>query len=180
MKPKRPLTKEDRDLWGAVTRGIAPYHASAVAPVKHCAAGLSSDHAIAPRPLARAKPQPTTTKPPAMLAGDPKLDKRAARGRIAIDATLDLHGYNQAAAHLALFQFLARAKAHHQRCVLVITGKGATSTGSGILRRRFLEWIDERDFRDYISRVATAHQRHGGAGAFYIFLKSADAKRFSR
>ena len=134
---------------------------------------------MAPRPLARAK-SPAAAKPPATQAGDPKLDRRAARGRIAIDATLDLHGYNQAAAHLALHQFLACAKAHHRRCVLVITGKGATSTGSGILRRRFLEWIDERDIRESISRVASAHQRHGGAGAFYVFLKSAEGNRPSR
>ncbi len=186
MKAKRHLTKDDREAWFAVTRGIEPYHASPVAPAPACATGVASERTVPPGASAPAKAPPSHRPPafshsanqsPATRAGDPKLDRRAARGRLPIDATLDLHGFNQAAAHGALRQFLARAKARHHRCVLVITGKGAKSSGPGILRRRFLEWVDERDVRESIARVAQAHQRHGGAGAFYVFLKSSRPQR---
>ena len=181
MSGKRKLTRDDRAVWSHVTRGIEPYHAPAIAPAPSHETGLADERPV----MARARPMqrhqaPTSPKPPATIAGDPKLDRRAARGRIAIEATLDLHGYNQGAAHAALRQFLIRANANHHRCVLVITGKGAASSGSGILRRRFLEWINERELRDAISRVAQAHQRHGGAGAFYIFLKTSRPARINR
>ncbi len=179
MRTKRMLTREDREAWGAVTRGVKPYHAAPVAPPPAHATGLANDRPVAPRGAAPAKAAPSR-KPPATTAGDPKLDRRAARGRIPIDATLDLHGYTQAAAHATLRRFLGQSKARHDRCVLVITGKGATSSGSGILRRRFLEWVNERDLRDQITRVAQAHQRHGGAGAFYVFLKSQQSERAIR
>ena len=32
MKPKRPLTSDEREVWFAVTRGVTPYHHDAVAP----------------------------------------------------------------------------------------------------------------------------------------------------
>lgn len=181
MSGKRKLTRDDRAVWSHVTRGIEPYHAPAIAPAPAPATGLAEERQLAPRARpAQRYPAPSSPKPPATIAGDPRLDRRAARGRIAIEATLDLHGFNQGAAHAALQQFLIRASASHYRCVLVITGKGAASSGSGILRRRFLEWINEHAMRETISRVAQAHQRHGGAGAFYVFLKASRPARVSR
>lgn len=181
MSTKRKLTRDDRAVWSHVTRGIEPYHPPAIAPAPAPTTGLTHERIVTARAgLLQRQPAPSSAKPPATTAGDPKLDRRAARGRLAIEATLDLHGFNQGAAHAALQQFLIRANSQHYRCVLVITGKGATSSGSGILRRRFLEWVNEHGLRDMISRVAQAHQRHGGAGAFYVFLKSARAARVSR
>ena len=181
MKRKRELTGEEREVWFAVTRGVRPYHAAPIAPPAKHQTGVAHDHsglagsnarhmpASQPRHAAHAHPAP---RPRAAEAGDPKIDRRAARGRIPIDATLDLHGHYQVSAHAALRAFISNARARGDRCVLVITGKGAQSTGSGILRRRFLEWVEERDLREQITRVANAHQRHGGGGAFYVFLKS--------
>jgi len=174
MKAKRPLTRDDREVWSAVTRGVNPYHGARLCADRPPHTGVAKPRAVlAPRIVgtpARATP---SAKPSAFEAGDPKLDRRAARGRIAIDATLDLHGFTQAAAHLTLQQFFATARARHYRCVLIVTGKGARKDGGGILRRRFLDWVEERDMRDHITRVSPAHQRHGGAGAFYVFLRSA-------
>lgn len=182
MSTKRKLTRDEREVWSHVTRGIVPYHAPAIAPAAPAhTTGLADERVVTPRAgLSQRRASPMSSKPSATIAGDPKLDRRAARGRLAIEATLDLHGFNQGAAHAALRQFLIHANSHHYRCVLVITGKGAASSGSGILRRRFLEWINEHGMREMISRVAQAHQRHGGAGAFYVFLKSSRSARISR
>ena len=53
--------------------------------------------------------------------------------------------------------------------MLVITGKGRA--GEGVIRKRFLDWLNTPDVRDQVASYAQAHQRHGGGGAFYVFLK---------
>ena len=67
--------------------------------------------------------------------------------------------------------FLLRQAALQARCVLVITGKGRL--GTGILRTRLFDWIGDPNLRPFIAGYAQAHPRHGGAGATYIFLRSA-------
>ena len=85
----------------------------------------------------------------------------------------------QVTARAALYGFLLEAAARGHRCVLVITGKGVRPDGfnsgrlgAGILRRRFREWLNEDAFRQHVVRAAPAHPRHGGTGAFYVFLKA--------
>ena len=56
--------------------------------------------------------------------------------------------------------------------MLVITGKGRL--GVGILRARLFDWIADPSLRPFIAGYAQAHPRHGGAGATYIFLRSAN------
>lgn len=121
----------------------------------------------------------TANSPSAFQKGDPNLEKAARRGRREIDATFDLHGHTQATARNALLGFLAEARLRGYRCVLVITGKGPPSAAQahgaprqrGVLRDRMFDWMRDPDFRVHISRAAQAHQRHGGRGAFYLFLK---------
>lgn len=180
MKRKRELTGDERDVWFAVTRGVRPYHATPIAPPAKRKTGVSHDHIELARSSPRPAKSPPIRRPHAAGAGDPKLDRRVARGRLPIDATLDLHGFYQASAHAALRAFINSAAARGHRCVLVITGKGAQSSGSGVLRRRFLEWVEEQDLRENVARIAQAHQRHGGAGAFYVFLKSGRRRHVSR
>ena len=115
--------------------------------------------------------------------GDPRNSRHVSRGRREIDATIDLHGMTQDQAYVALQQFLMQAKVRKDRVLLVITGKGrstkeehvlSSGLSRGILRQRFLQWIDG-PFRDHVARVSQAHQRHGGSGAFYVFLKGQKA-----
>lgn len=98
-------------------------------------------------------------------------EKRIRRGQTSISATLDLHGHTQVSAAAALESFLAGQRRQGARCVLVITGKG--KLGEGVLRRRFMDWITSKDSGALVSGYAQAHQRHGGAGAFYVFLRKA-------
>jgi DNA-nicking Smr family endonuclease len=106
--------------------------------------------------------------------GDPKLDRAAASRRIAIDRTLDLHGMTQAEAHRLLHQFILRAAGDGVRLALIITGKGRPSQ-PGVLRARFLDWVETPPLKGAIARVAPARPRDGGAGAFYVFLKAKGA-----
>ena len=55
--------------------------------------------------------------------------------------------------------------------MLVITGKG--KEGQGVLRRNFLLWLESPGARRLVSGYAESHPKHGGAGAFYVFLRKA-------
>ncbi len=131
-----------------------------------------SRHGDAAMPRAGRRPAPRPAHENVFSSGDPKADKKVARGRMTIDATLDLHGHTQASAHVALRRFIIAAHGRGDRCVLVITGKGnPAAPDRGVLRARFRDWIEEEDLRARIARAAAAHQRHGGDGAYYVFLK---------
>ncbi len=194
-KPQRPLTAGEEALWRQVTKKITPLpeHTAAVDLIERA---LTKPHPEEAKPPAKTPPRPSLPKKKPTLAkkeerkkpaprspletGDPNLAKRVGRGRISIGATLDLHGMTQTEARRRLMSFIDFAMLRGERVVLVITGKGARDADDampfaeaprGILRRRFLEWIEEPGLRGRIAQVRQAHQRHGGRGAFYVFLK---------
>ncbi|MFN3958471.1 MAG: Smr/MutS family protein [Parvularculaceae bacterium] len=188
---KRDLSGEERELWSLVTRDVKPAKkrkrkaAAVLAPPPRSARPEKSPDAGAKTPpipirpaLSRvvkdqARARTKARLPPAFGAGDPKVDKKAAKGLIPIEARLDLHGMTEAAAHARVTRFILGAHADGLRLVLVITGKGAArgGEGRGVLRRRFVDWVELDPLRGAIARVATAMQKDGGEGAFYVFLK---------
>lgn len=113
---------------------------------------------------------------------DRRTEQKMKRGRIEVDATLDLHGMTQINAHTALRAFLVTAQARGHKLVLVITGKGNPEgpryeadsiwgSGRGVLRRLVPDWLAQSDLRPYVSGFRNAHQRHGGGGALYIRIR---------
>lgn len=116
------------------------------------------------------KPAPAAPYPPRLAQpADRSKERRIRRGQTAIAGRFDLHGHTQESAHAALPAFLASQRGHGARCVLVITGKGRM--GEGVLRRNFLRWLETTESRALVSGYAQAHDKHGGAGAFYVFLR---------
>jgi len=105
----------------------------------------------------------------------PGLDKRTAqrlrKGQIKVDARLDLHGLTQAEAHKALNHFLLQAHEFGQRCVLVITGKGALSQGGGVLKNMVPHWLNQIPNRNLILSFSYSRPMDGGSGALYVLLK---------
>lgn len=188
-KNLRLLSPSEHALWQAVTHKVTPLPGAPVAPVKPPPPLPLADPKAAARPQARPKkpavpPPPKTKTPPPTSPfdeGDPKAARRVARGRMPIAATLDLHGLTQTQAETRLRTFLEFAAVRGARTVLVITGKGAPDATPipfeeaprGILRQRFLEWVQAPPLRGLIASVRPAHQKHGGRGAFYVFLKRA-------
>lgn len=165
-KRKRELTGEEKKLWRRVaetTRSRKPLPA------------LDEDAVAqsAPRPSAQAAPPPARApikaKSPTAPLADRGGEKRVRRGRVEIGASLDLHGHTQTSARAALARFLKTAYARGDRAVIIVTGVGRA--GPGVLKRLVPEWLGERDLRAIVSGYAQAHRSHGGAGAYYVFLK---------
>ena len=181
MTRRRKLSPEEEALWRKATRDVATYRAKRPAVEKLVSGpqGLSEQRAKLRTPTAHAPlpPSPLVSRPHAhpFVAGDPGMDKLASRGRLPIDAVLDLHGHRQTTARAVLHGFIAQGYQRGARCLLVITGKGAPgkagAAGQGVLRASFQDWLTEEPVRRLISRASPAHQRHGGGGAFYVFLK---------
>lgn len=110
-------------------------------------------------------------RPGEMIGIDAGTGRRLRRGRLPIEARLDLHGMTQLQAHEALRIFLQAAVAVGRRCVLVITGKGDRLGEGGILRRRLPEWLNDPALRPHLVSITEAAPKDGGSGAFYIYLK---------
>lgn len=174
MKGRR-LSEEEARAWARVAstvKRIGPQETSLPdfqAALEAGEAELREEKKPARKSPARAAPP----EPPAPKAPVPPADrgreKRVRRGKLDIAATFDLHGHTQASAARALPGFLIAQQAEGARCVLVITGKGRE--GQGVLRRNFLLWLESPEARALVSGYAESHPKHGGSGAFYVFLR---------
>lgn len=170
MKPPgRALSPGEAALWRRVARHTKPR------PGKALPAEPPPVEAKPPiRTKAKAKPEapappPPATRPRAAASGPANRagERRVQRGRVDIVARIDLHGHTQDQARGALLRFLSAQQEAGARTVLVITGK------SGVLRVRLRDWLAAAEFRARVSGYAEAHRRHGGEGAWYVFLKRA-------
>jgi len=193
---RRGLSAEDRAIWDRVRQGATPLHPDRRAPspvsVPVPRAPEPPPDPPAPlllRPFGPSEPRtgfrPGPPRPGPVGRPEPGLDRRTAdrlrRGTRAPDARIDLHGMSAARAHARLDRFLGEAMAAGHRCVLVITGKGGRRGSAqdapfmtpedGVLRRAAPRWIRSGPFATRIVGIYEAHARHGGAGAFYVYLK---------
>jgi DNA-nicking Smr family endonuclease len=176
----RGLKPEERQIWRKVTRSVTPLHMTRDEPKEDLkpasrepvTTGLGQS-----RPATKRNPVVPAVKPP---PADRSAERKLRRGRVEIDARIDLHGMTQIAARTSLGHFLHAARSRGFRAVLVITGKGKVGTRNrepgeeapGVIRRRFPEWLAEPELRHLISGYASAHRRHGGEGAFYVMIRT--------
>jgi len=166
----KDITPDDRALWQAATQDVTQLHPLPPEGAPTGDAFIKTKQALPKRVVVR-QPAPAAVITPAPQARDldHRTQRRLERGEMAIDAVLDLHGHKQDEAFAALNTFILRAYHAGLRCVLVITGKGRL--GTGVLRARFPDWIDNPALKPVILRVVAAKGHHGGDGAFYILLR---------
>ncbi len=181
-KGKRSLSAPDFRLWHAFTRDIEPLsdvtRAEMDALLKDLEGGVLPPAPTPPAFEMAAYSLPDSRKPKTYAAQEPQLDARTEarlrRGKMPIEATLDLHGYNQEQAHVQLNRFVMDSYRLGRRCVLVITGKGSRSAGdapAGVLKQKLPLWLSLSPLREVTLKVFPAVQGHGGTGASYIYLK---------
>ncbi|MCX7287087.1 MAG: Smr/MutS family protein [Rhodobacterales bacterium] len=151
---------------------------------------------VEPEPLQHAKPRVSpfllgekvrTTErrdlAPALLGQatvqmDAKTHGKMTRGKLAPEARIDLHGMTLAEAHPELIRFILDAQAAGLRLVLVITGKGKLREDSGpipqrmgALRHQVPQWLRLSPIGPVVLQVTEAHLKHGGSGAYYVYLR---------
>ena len=187
----RPLKDGESELFAKMMADATPLKKRPGVP-----GGLTHPHA----PVLHIRPQshpPIEDRPaPAIYAKDraaiSAMDGRNAerliKGRMEIEARLDLHGHRQEEGQRILLDFIRRNYSYGKRCVLVITGKGRSlknrppeeaSVGGryvipergGVLFDLVPEWLSGRDLTPYVVAFSPSQPRHGGSGALYVYLR---------
>jgi DNA-nicking Smr family endonuclease len=199
MARRRRLSSEERLLWDRVAASAIPLHPDRApsAPLSEAvASGLPEIPLALPPPetpralpplMRRAAPEPSlrfdlvSDPRHALGTGVPRMDRRRfdkmRRGRLEPEDRLDLHGMTLERAHPALTRFVLGAHARDLRLVLVITGKGRSDESAitphrhGILRHSVPHWLATPPLVGSVLDVVPAHQRHGGGGAYYVYLR---------
>ncbi len=193
--------EDDHHIWRLAAETIEPLKRRK--PRFHPAAEAAKSAPVKKAPAA--PPSPKTARPDALSIAPPPVAKAAQRqapelstfdrnsarkiriGRVEIEARVDLHGMHQHEAHAALRSFLARCQSRGLRFVLVITGKGKTTSSEasdarsddlgrerGVLKRNVPRWLEEPDVRSIVVSYTTAAIQHGGEGALYVHLRTKD------
>jgi DNA-nicking Smr family endonuclease len=188
----RHLTPEEADLWRSVAQTARPMHSAKL----HMPEPAPAPE---PPPLAHAKPRLSPVIPgerhrkperhdlapglpdllgQAPLRMDANTHARMTRGKLQPEARIDLHGLSLAEAQPELIRFILNAQAQGLRLVLGITGKGKRreDTGPipqrvGALRHQVPHWLHLPPLGQVVLQVSEAHLRHGGGGAYYVYLR---------
>jgi len=192
MSRRRGLTPEERELWEKVATSARPMRPHRRVPGTHEPAPKARPQAAKPAPVEfhigqRARPltavrdlAPTIEE---HLSGQPlRMDRRThqqlTRGKLAPEGRIDLHGMTLAEAHPELIRFVLNAHAAGKRLVLVITGKGKRGEEHGpipqrvgALRHQVPHWLGQPPLGALVQQVAPAHLKHGGGGAYYVYLR---------
>lgn len=178
--PKQ-LSVEDRILWQTVAKTVRPLagkrHGVEITEIEEFTDLLgvpknppAEKQMKLPSFLPAASPVPTALRGPATTI-EKTAKARLAKGRLAIEGKVDLHGMTQSEAHALLLSFLRRAHADGRRHVLVVTGKGSSFGSDGVLRRAVPGWLATPPFRLLVGAHEPAAIRHGGSGALYVRLR---------
>src|SRR6476646_9117808 len=135
-KRRRVLSEEERVLWTAVTKTIAPLKDAPppenvetyAAPPGRPGAPIVKSSRTAP-PIAEKK------APPPLAALGRRAKQRVARGKEPIDGRLDLHGLTQREAHATLLRFLHAAPGSFWSSQgKVVSAKASVAFSSGRFR----------------------------------------------
>ncbi|MDA8810987.1 MAG: Smr/MutS family protein [Amylibacter sp.] len=109
---------------------------------------------------------------------DKKNFKKLVKGKMEIEGTIDLHGLTADQAKIKLITFINHSYSLGKRLIIVITGKGKHKGFdefqrpiNGVLRQNLPEWLSGPSVSNKVLQVTQAQPKHGGAGAFYVYLR---------
>ncbi|WP_254602835.1 Smr/MutS family protein [Sphingomonas bacterium] len=176
--PGPTLDADYAQLWARVMATVRPLHAVAAVAARPMPTVVTVTALAKPRPATPPNivPAPKRVAPGITLDGG--WDRRIAKGGVAPDVSIDLHGHTLASAHALLDTGLDRAIRRGDRVVLLVTGKPPRPESErpharGAIRASVADWLASSRHAGAIAAVRGAHPRHGGAGALYIILRRA-------
>lgn len=190
---RRRVRPEEMELWQQIAQSTDPLHKHRIpierpkppkpgakpkaspAPIPRFQLGESAQS----RPKSQTLPQTTAQRLQSdPVAMDNKAFRNLKRGKLAPEARIDLHGLTLDYAHPVLTRFILTSQARGLRLVLVITGKGSREDPydpaprrRGVLKRQVPLWLKQPPLSLAVLQVTEAHIKHGGAGAYYVYLR---------
>ena len=201
MARRRTLRPEEQEIWAAVARTATPMHPGRQLFLKEVDTPRNAVplHPEAPEPLGHTHPRlplfhlgeksrsatrldlvptPAEALSAAPLQMDAKTHGKMTRGKLTPEARIDLHGLTLSEAHPELIRFILNAQSDGARLVLVITGKGRRGEDigpipqrMGVLRHQVPQWLRMPPLGQAVLQVSEAHLKHGGSGAYYVYLR---------
>ena len=103
--------------------------------------------------------------------------RKLRQGRYEAEARLDLHRMTVAIARIELFQYIEECYKLGLRTILLIHGKGETTSERGkcsILKGCTDHWLRQLG---PVQAFHSARPQHGGTGAVYILLRKSEEKK---
>ncbi len=197
MSRRRKLSEEDKQLWRRVadtTERLGGPTPKLALPAPKPTSKVIPDPKPAPPPAikqfvvgSRSRAHQTTLDLAPTIANslaqqnlqmDKKKFGKLKRGKLLPEGRIDLHGLNLQQAHGALTGFIYQSHTEGKRLVLVITGKGKVKddggpipTRIGVLKHQVPQWLRMAPLASRVMQVSEAHIRHGGSGAYYVYLR---------
>lgn len=195
MKKPRGLRPEEHELWRSVAAQTSPINPNRIRPqsipqafpetrkplivnrsgLRAFQVGESAKPHVNNHNLVPSLSERISLSPVQM---DHKKFGKMKRGRLSPEGKLDLHGMTMARAHPALNSFILNAYADGKRLVLIVTGKGKyrdepgpIPVPFGILKHQVPQWLMMPPLRSAVLQVSEAHLKHGGTGAYYVYLR---------
>jgi DNA-nicking Smr family endonuclease len=103
----------------------------------------------------------------------PEVFRRLHGGHFSIQGHVDLHGMDVETAQASFDRFMKRAILWGKRAVLVVHGRGRSSPGLPVLKRRLFEWLTRAPWKRWVIAFTSARSCDGGTGATYVLLRKA-------
>lgn len=100
-----------------------------------------------------------------------EIAKRLHQGDFSIQAHLDLHGLITEEAREIFDQFMRWALTNGKTGLLVTHGRGLSSPGEPVLKKKVEEWLTRGIWRKWVVAYSSARKCDGGAGATYVLLR---------
>lgn len=192
-RKKRGLKDDEKELWARVTQTATPLvpvgkRSNPLIVKEPRATEVHVADPIQPFKIgSRAKRSANSTKlipaisdemSKAPIQMDRKAFGKMKAGKLVPEGRLDLHGLTLERAHPRLNGFIMDAYTSGKRLVLVITGKGKSKDDSGpipmrlgVLRHQVPMWLSQGALKPIVLQVTPANQKHGGTGAYYVYLR---------
>jgi DNA-nicking Smr family endonuclease len=181
MQNKGQMKDEDLKLWKAAAKDIKPLAKSSGRGRKKLPLPEEENLQVRERVTLGV----TEKKIKKGTGLDKRTDEKLRRGKMEIEARLDLHGMRLAEAEKELKKFITRCWRAEKRCLLIITGKGLHKSAPeedwweskpGAIKSAVPGWLKNEALAGKILQTQQAAREHGGSGALYVLLRRKMAK----
>ena len=179
MAKKPPITQDDLDSFHQAVKDVKPLKQQKVSLPSKPAPKFKKKSNEASDPFQDKRPPlfhdvtgiPEVASEEYILYKHSSISNKALRklrkGQYTIEAVLDLHGMTIDEAMTAVDDFLHQCLRERMRIVLVIHGKGHSSSVP-ILKNKLNQWLRTTDT---VLAFCSAAPHHGSRGAMYVLLK---------